>query len=295
MPQRCDPTGSSPNALLRGELGRLLTPVRTATTVQGTGNALSNSRAFTLIELLVVVAIIAILAAILFPVFASANVAAKKTQSLSNVKQIDLAWIMYGDDYDDTCMRIRVLVSTTQAAYFWGLWDDDLQRLEPKNGLLYPYTKSQGVQRDPSFDSSSRAALGEIGYGYNYGYLSPSSFAPPTYQETPIPVTYGEIGKPAETVSFATSARMSFSDPHVLEANGYLEPPSSEYPTFQGRHSGVGVVAWCDGHAKTMHPTFRYGTFGYGGAYNGSEFRPVALGEIDGDGNLATDDLFDLE
>ena len=45
-------------------------------------------RAFTLIELLVVIAIIAILAAILFPVFAQAKLAAKKTTSISNMKQI---------------------------------------------------------------------------------------------------------------------------------------------------------------------------------------------------------------
>ncbi len=59
------------------------------------------SRAFTLIELLVVIAIIAILAAILFPVFAQAKVAAKKTNSLSNIKQITLACIMYEGDFDD--------------------------------------------------------------------------------------------------------------------------------------------------------------------------------------------------
>ena len=57
--------------------------------------------AFTLIELLVVIAIIAILAAILFPVFAQAKEAAKKTQSLSNVKQIGLGVVMYQSDYDD--------------------------------------------------------------------------------------------------------------------------------------------------------------------------------------------------
>ena len=43
-------------------------------------------KAFTLIELLVVIAIIAILAAILFPVFAQAKAAAKKTTSISNAK-----------------------------------------------------------------------------------------------------------------------------------------------------------------------------------------------------------------
>jgi len=58
-------------------------------------------RAFTLIELLVVIAIIAILAAILFPVFAQAKEAAKKTTCLSNTKQMALGIYMYSNDNDD--------------------------------------------------------------------------------------------------------------------------------------------------------------------------------------------------
>ena len=59
-------------------------------------------KAFTLIELLVVIAIIAILAAILFPVFAQAKLAAKKTVAISNLKQLSLASAMYIGDNNDT-------------------------------------------------------------------------------------------------------------------------------------------------------------------------------------------------
>ncbi len=58
-------------------------------------------KAFTLIELLVVIAIIAILAAILFPVFAQAKAAAKKTASISNLKQLGTSVHLYLTDTDD--------------------------------------------------------------------------------------------------------------------------------------------------------------------------------------------------
>ncbi|MGV3616067.1 MAG: prepilin-type N-terminal cleavage/methylation domain-containing protein [Fimbriimonas sp.] len=58
-------------------------------------------RAFTLIELLVVIAIIAILAAILFPVFAQAKEAAKKTSTVTNFKQVGTATAIYTSDNDD--------------------------------------------------------------------------------------------------------------------------------------------------------------------------------------------------
>lgn len=75
-------------------------------------------RAFTLIELLVVIAIIAILAAILFPVFAQAKEAAKKTADLSNQKQIGLGATMYSADNDDFFPR-NIFFETNAAGTTW--------------------------------------------------------------------------------------------------------------------------------------------------------------------------------
>jgi prepilin-type N-terminal cleavage/methylation domain-containing protein/prepilin-type processing-associated H-X9-DG protein len=89
----------------------------------------SGRRGFTLIELLVVVAIIAILAAFLFPVFAKARETARQTQCVSNLRQIYHALKLYADDWDET---------------YW------LPTPGPINGPYLPYLQSKAVLECPS-------------------------------------------------------------------------------------------------------------------------------------------------
>ncbi|HTQ09664.1 MAG TPA: prepilin-type N-terminal cleavage/methylation domain-containing protein [Fimbriimonadaceae bacterium] len=103
---------------------------------------------FTLIELLVVIAIIAILAAILFPVFAQAKAAAKKTACLSNTKQIGLALYMYLTDSDDSLPMANYPNPTAgfTGPYTEFAWSDGpgvSQLVWPD--LIMPYAKNFGV------------------------------------------------------------------------------------------------------------------------------------------------------
>jgi len=98
----------------------------------------SFKKAFTLIELLVVIAIIAILAAILFPVFTQAKLAAKGTQSLSNIKQVGTANMIYLGSFDDTFVCQYVNETTD-----WGWQNTWIMN-------VMPYFKSYGIVLDPT-------------------------------------------------------------------------------------------------------------------------------------------------
>lgn len=108
---------------------------------------------FTLIELLVVIAIIAILAAILFPVFASAREKARSITCASNLKQFSLAILMYAQDNDQDMMPATVdgwcIGPATAAA-------NNIPQRGP-HIFLYPYVKNQGV-----FDCPDDSGIGDL-------------------------------------------------------------------------------------------------------------------------------------
>ena len=99
-------------------------------------------KGFTLIELLVVIGIIAILAAILFPVFARAREKARQASCLSNLKQLALGFLMYVQDYDERLPR-----------YCWWLNPASINTPSDKtnlNKMIEPYVKNTQVFECPS-------------------------------------------------------------------------------------------------------------------------------------------------
>ena len=223
-----------------------------------------SRHAFTLIELLVVVAIIAILAAILFPVFAQARTKARQTSSLSNLRQLGLGVAMYMQDCEG-----YPLASSPSSQVPRTRWADH----------IYPYVKNDTVFLAPGADEetykkpfahNAKSLYG--GYGYNYQYLGNSRF--------PFAAIDADITSPSETVAITDTQGCSFDagvrnagnytiDPPVPSARGsrpgapgagfYGAPASTECSGIHGcralpdeRHQGMVTVGFADGHTKAM-------------------------------------------
>ncbi len=176
----------------------------------------TSRRAFTLIELLVVIAIIAILAAILFPVFAQAKVAAKKTASISNLKQLGLAQIMYAGDNEDRYSfafnKTETLVADQKPPDYktngYGAWtwtgdpndDDPIGIFWTYGQLTYPYHKSIAIFKDPG-GPNSNGNPGLASYGANFNLMGTDVWN----SAHPMPASQTEMEEAAATVLLITA------------------------------------------------------------------------------------------
>jgi prepilin-type N-terminal cleavage/methylation domain-containing protein/prepilin-type processing-associated H-X9-DG protein len=224
-------------------------------------------RAFTLIELLVVVAIIAILAAILFPVFARAREQARKTSCQSNLKQIGLAFGMYRQDYDE------MMPVNGEGGIDGGVANcfNEVTRTDYRGWIgnqLHPYTKNTQIFKCPT-DTLVRYNMADgpntpanvcagnplmlthvyrVSYAYNY--LGVNNPATATGNVMP-----GMAAKEASCVRPSELAIMWDSDNRWVDYNGGFWPRDIAY--FMTKdfirthwHGEMNNFLFMDGHVK---------------------------------------------
>lgn len=208
--------------------------------------------AFTLIELLVV-AIISILAAIRFPVFARARDSARRTASISNMRQIGNALHMYLQDYDET------FPITRESAVFLGFADDpeDLEGL-----VIYktfePYVKNPDVWFSPSDRLEERGGtsysqnahleyawpLSSVARPADAIYLTDRSDIPPGDEDGD-----GEQDEPEEHYSWWTFTSPPVAD--LADLPGALDSDAINVQISPKRYAGdVACYLFVDGHVK---------------------------------------------
>lgn len=209
---------------------------------------MTRRRGFTLIELLVVIAIIAILAAILFPVFAKAREAARKSSCSSNLKQIGLAILSYAQDYDEQ-------YPYDSAAYSAGITGNGNWFSSTNSWVarVQPYIKNQNVFQCPSgapLNPSNQPRINLIGYWGNGAFFASSGNQPVNMASVPapadIPMAYDGLdgtNRDVEVFRPFWSNATTFDD-----SNSFATQVNGQYRT--GAHNDTVNCLWGDGHVK---------------------------------------------
>jgi prepilin-type N-terminal cleavage/methylation domain-containing protein len=199
-------------------------------------------RAYTLIELIVAVSIVAVLVAVLMPVFGQAKQAAQASVCMSNFKQVSFSSMLYMSDYDDHFALSRYRTSSTATSA------DDRTWVQ----LVLPYNREFRLFRCPSDytqrpdsqavfdgdlvpgDTYTRyyTASKHTNVGYNYLYLSPLIRSHSSI--SPLSRSLVEVYDPTSMLVFGDSVHKVTPDGLPEGGGNYLIVPPCRYALVGG-------------------------------------------------------------
>jgi len=258
------------------------------TDLRPTAGRFQAIRGFTLIELLVVIAIIAILAAMLLPALQAAKIKAQVTQSLNNLKQMQLGWQMYSGDNADFMLPNAPLGVADAASWCgseaedWNYAPANTNVLQYTTSILGAYMGNQiRVYKCPGDNIPSLNGPRIRSYSMNSQMGTTRNFnTSPTIYANFLKVGDLKVLKPVNAFIFCDENMYSLNDGYLqcdMEAPDWPDVPAAY---LKGRNE----FSFADGHSE-VHKWLTHALTGVPYAYNvtGSYVNAVPGGKNNAD------------
>jgi prepilin-type N-terminal cleavage/methylation domain-containing protein/prepilin-type processing-associated H-X9-DG protein len=239
------------------------------TATQGNARSDSRWRAFTLIELLVVIAIIAILAGMLLPVLSKAKVKAQSMSCLNNLKQLQLCWQLYTDDYQGNLpaniafnakdIGKREDWKADARSWLQGNAFIDTTTSNLQQGVLFRYNKSASIYRCPS-DKSTVMDQGRYPRTRSYSMSMYMNFEPDPDNDA-YQICWHRLGDVLRPGPSRAAVFIDENEKSIQQGAFGINAPNSlilfgstlwtwiSFPAT--RHNNCGTLSFADGHVES--------------------------------------------